>query len=997
MSPDGTTEMSQNTGFSRKGLQAPVLKDDGSNWVVYKQYMEHYIIGYDTGYRRHLRGRAHEPQLPKKNKDGTIDMDEEEEYENAMDEYERAQSSIIAIILSSISEHMRNRLLSRSPKKAHEMWDKTCSTYEKQSVLIKADLKFQIYSITCSEDGDPLKTMDELLIKFNEYASAGGIMEDDDQAAILIKAMPHKYHPTIQTVIAAAAENNTPIRLENLLARLTEAIKLDQGKQKRAKEDEVAMAARFKDWKVKRNINTKGKSKEPKETSQDSSDDQENIECYNCGGKGHYSRNCSSKRKKKSKAKSDKANQKTHAKKAEKKSGSEGGKADESNESTDFGLSAANLALGLKAVNEGSIIRLLDSAASQHFDPDRRNFTDMRRCDPFPIEVATGHIVYANEIGTVRFACNQDGITKTFKLQNVYYTPDIPSPLISVACLRRNGLTFSNARQGVAELIDENGKTILQVPEIHNVYPLTTWVPNLAKLAAHTRKMTLMEAHYALGHVAVETIKAAIEKKMFTGLNVDLDSQIEDCEACIKGRMKRKSISKYSSKPKTKVMGEIVYADTWGPAQIQGVGKYNYFVLFIDDFSRYTRLYLLKTKESTEVLDKFKSYESELKTQFNASVKCLHSDRGGEFLNMEFGQYLRIKGIRHQLTTHDTPEHNGIAERANYTIVDLARVMHADSGLPKKLWPYSVSYSVWIKNRMPTKALKYRKKDTPYEAVFESKPDMSKAKQWGCRIIVKLKKTPASKLNERGEEARWIGPSINTVDGQIVYWPNSGKVTVERDIYYLEKSMLEGENIDPTDELEVNVEYTTPYPDKSKSSSYPTPGQITRNDPITFIEGIREKAAEEEMTDRGNEELRRSTRAKKPSEYVRRVTAGESADGLPPGMRYYSGTGNANINGIAKAAIVKGIPRNIWEAKRSEEWSQWEEAMKAEIIKIKQKRTYDLVDRRNAKIKPIPLQWVFDYKINTEGNVIGHKARIVAGGDKQQYLVNFDQTASPVM
>jgi hypothetical protein len=67
---------------------------------------------------------------------------------------------------------------------------------------------------------------------------------------------------------------------------------------------------------------------------------------------------------------------------------------------------------------------MLDLAASQHFDPDRRNFFEMRECPPFPIEVATSHIVYANEIGTVCFACIQGGTMKMFKLHDVYYTPD---------------------------------------------------------------------------------------------------------------------------------------------------------------------------------------------------------------------------------------------------------------------------------------------------------------------------------------------------------------------------------------------------------------------------------------------------------------------------------------------------------------------------------------------------------------------------------------------
>ena len=102
--------------------------------------------------------------------------------------------------------------------------------------------------------------------------------------------------------------------------------------------------------------------------------------------------------------------------------------------------------------------------------------------------------------------------------------------------------------------------------------------------------------------------------------------------------------------------------DTWGPAQVAGIGGFQKFVMFIDDHSCWTRLYALKTREAKEVLDKFQEFESELKTQYDATIKTLHSDRGGEFLNAEFNEYLKSKGIRRRLTTHDTPEHNGIVE-----------------------------------------------------------------------------------------------------------------------------------------------------------------------------------------------------------------------------------------------------------------------------------------------------------------------------------------------
>ena len=157
----------------------------------------------------------------------------------------------------------------------------------------------------------------------------------------------------------------------------------------------------------------------------------------------------------------------------------------------------------------------------------------MRRCKLFPIEVTTGHVVYSTYLGTVKFTCVQGSSTRTFSLSDVYYTPDIPSPLISVACLRKKGFVFSNAKEGVAEVKDKNGRVILSVREQHNIYPIETWRPVTAK--STVKVISLMEAHRMFGHAAADTIRIAAKRGMFSGVKIDIESKIEDCKACLKG------------------------------------------------------------------------------------------------------------------------------------------------------------------------------------------------------------------------------------------------------------------------------------------------------------------------------------------------------------------------------------------------------------------------------------------------------------------------------
>ena len=156
-----------------------------------------------------------------------------------------------------------------------------------------------------------------------------------------------------------------------------------------------------------------------------------------------------------------------------------------------------------------------------------------------------------------------------------------------------------------------------------------------------------------------------------------------------------------------------------------------------DDNSRFTHVFLQKSK--AETFEKFKNFEAWLLNQHGRNVGMLHSDRGGEYTSTEFDKYLANKGIKRSLTAHDTPEHNGVAERLNYTLANLVRSMLIGSLCPKSLWGFALLYATWLKNRIPCKALESEEK-TPYEMVYGEKPDLTRAREWGCKVFVWLPK-----------------------------------------------------------------------------------------------------------------------------------------------------------------------------------------------------------------------------------------------------------------
>ena len=125
---------------------------------------------------------------------------------------------------------------------------------------------------------------------------------------------------------------------------------------------------------------------------------------------------------------------------------------------------------------------------------------------------------------------------------------------------------------------------------------------------------------------------------------------------------------------------ELVHSDLCGPMTIQARGGFEYFITFIDDYSRYGYLYLMRRK--SEAFEKFKEYRAKTEKRLNICLKTLRSNRGDEYLFGEFRDYFSEQGITSQLSAPGVPQQNGVAERRNITLMDMVRSMMSYSYLP---------------------------------------------------------------------------------------------------------------------------------------------------------------------------------------------------------------------------------------------------------------------------------------------------------------------------
>lgn len=126
-----------------------------------------------------------------------------------------------------------------------------------------------------------------------------------------------------------------------------------------------------------------------------------------------------------------------------------------------------------------------------------------------------------------------------------------------------------------------------------------------------------------------------------------------------------------------------------------------YFITFVDEFSRMLWIYVIKMKsDALYTFIKFKAYAER---ESGKKLKILRMDRGGEYTFGDFKNHYQACGIVHEVTTPYTPQHNGLVERRNRIIVNMAKCLLKEKNLPRKFWGEAVSTFVHILNRCSTK------------------------------------------------------------------------------------------------------------------------------------------------------------------------------------------------------------------------------------------------------------------------------------------------------
>jgi len=558
---------------------------------------------------------------------------------------------------------------------------------------------------------------------------------------------------------------------------------------------------------------------------------------------------------------------------------------------------------------------------------------------------------------------------------------------------------YSTFGGGQCVIQDKKGEILGKIPKSGGMYRVPHISP-MAAVAVGIKQLTLRELHNRMGHTSPSVLKEMIRQGIIDGV-VLVDTSDFECQACIIAKSTRKEVPKVREGKRATVFGEEIHSDLWGPARKATFGGRKYYVSFTDDWSRWTSVYLLKSK--AETFESYKLYEAWVATQIGRAIKCLHSDRGGEYLSDEFIEHLDRKGTERKLAVHDTPQENGVAERLNRTLIERVRAMITASGLPQGLWGEALMHAVWLKNRTWTRALP--RGETPFERLNQEVADLSNVPEWGCTVWVH--DTSAGKLGHRAIQGQWVGYDTHS-NAHRVYWKTKHLVGVERNVVFTKEELPTVVDLFEVDEIRGSGDESDSGEDFNHCEDGVEEVIADETEKVKIATGTTETRADEsgrkEKTAEANPtlpEIRRSLRPRKPSQYVRDLQSGEFTTGdkkkLPVGLSIPEVS--EEVTGLAMAAKMSeenGLePRSLQEAMKSPDWLRWKDAIDEERVALEAHNTWKIVEPPKG-VNVVGCRWVFRLKKDSAGNIVRYKARLVAQGFSQVPGIDFFDTYAPV-
>ncbi|KAI3708868.1 hypothetical protein L2E82_38397 [Cichorium intybus] len=525
------------------------------------------------------------------------------------------------------------------------------------------------------EDG---QTVSSYVLKMKSHidhlARLGVVMPEELATDMILNSLTKSFDPFVMNYNMNGLNKTIPelhgmlITAEkNLPKKTTQVLMIKEGGTKRTRPEHPTNSKGKGKAKV---VKGKGKkvvqpSRPPKKKAKVAKEDA----CFECGKVGHWKRNCP-----------------TYLTELKKKKAGEG--------------TSGIYVIDLELYNLSPNTWVFDTGCGTHICNMLQGFKRSRRLKANEVVLRVGNSarVAVDSIGSFDLLL-PSGLYLT--LLNVYYVPSLTRNIISVAKLRQYGFNLCFINDDIC--VSKNNVFYFEARPLNGIYEVNLDEKTNHGSLYHTftkrPKCDLSQTylwHCRLGHINKKRISQLQKSGL---LKANENDSFDICESCLHGKMTKAPFSGTNERAKD-LLG-IIHTDVCGPFKPMTRYGERYFITFTDDFSRFGYVYLIKHKH--EAFEMFKMFQSEVENQLNKAIKVLRSDRGGEYLTTNFMDHLKSCGIVSELTPPGTPQHNGVSERRNRTLLDMVRSMMSRSTLPLSFWGYALQTAARLLNMAPTK------------------------------------------------------------------------------------------------------------------------------------------------------------------------------------------------------------------------------------------------------------------------------------------------------
>lgn len=632
-----------------------------------------------------------------------------------------------------------------------------------------------------------------------------------------------------------------------------------------------------------------------------------------------------------------------------------------------------------------------DTAANYHITPDLQSlstYSDYNGNDN--LQVGNGNGLQIAHTGNATLP----SASGSFRLHNVLHVPQIIKPLLSVQKFTNDNSCFFEFWPTFFAVKDQRTrKVLMQGPSEDGVYAL-----RFSKQAMTATVPTMDDWHVRLGHPNRNKLSALVKSNLISSSSHNL----QPCSSCLLGKLSR--IPLVSVEHKSSSPFQIIHSDVWGPAPVKSFHGHSYFVLFVDDYTRFTWVYFLKHK--SDVYNTFLHFEQMVTRQFNTTIRAFHSDWGGEY--QKLNKYFTSTGIIHRIACPYTHEQNGIAERKIRHLVDTTLTLLAHANLPKRFWNFALEQSAMLINVLPSHVIHQK---SPYQMLYLQHPKYSIFKPFGCAIFPLLRPYNKNKFSFRSVQCVNLGLSPNHCAFRCL--------DVKTNRVYLARHVKLHETIFPYADLSSLVPVSRPIQEPWITiTSADLPSQVLASvsssgnvsSPLSSTSQIITPTSHSHApTLPSSPILTRTPQAHLPVDtsptnvglsLLPLVTTDPVTPAVTPPIRTHPMLLRPNPKPKKFAYVINTKPNYLVtepkSVKQAIPYAEWRVAMQEELSALTQNQTWSLVPRPLNK-NVIGNRWIFRIKRHADGTIDRYKARLVAKGYSQQCGIDYQETFSPVI